>query len=150
MNPLVFRAVLALMPFLRPEAKALDVDPYELAGIVYVESRGVAGVVRHETNGSCSVGLAGINVPDCDPVAVEHLLLDQANLHAAAVILRAGYAYCREHPRADACRRGGGLAMYNPGNKGYASAVRRAAREIRKLDRRRRRRPHAHEHGANA
>lgn len=121
--PSIYAATLALMPFIVTEAKAVGVDPLKLAAIVHTESRGQAGVVRHETNGSCSVGLGGVNVPDCDPVAVAHLQQAQVNLRAAAVILKRGEDWCRDHPAWAACRRGGPIAMYNPGDRAYPKRV---------------------------
>lgn len=119
----MYAAVLALMPFIRAEAKAQGQDPWTMAAIVFTESRGNPSVVKHELDGSCSVGLAGINVPGCDEVAVEHLKLAQANLRAQAVILKKGAEWCREHPKTAPCRRGGAVAQYNAGDKGYAARV---------------------------
>lgn len=121
--PSIYAATLALMPFIVAEAKAVGVDPIKLAAIVHTESRGQAGVIRRETNGSCSVGLAGVNVPDCDQAAVDHLLQAQANLRAAAVILKRGEEWCRDRPTWAACRRGGPIAMYNPGDRAYPKRV---------------------------
>jgi len=123
MSVSVYAAVLALMPFIRAEARAQGQDPWTMAAIVFVESRGNPSVVKHELDGSCSVGLAGINVPGCDEVAVEHLKLAQANLRAQAVILKKGAEWCRAHAKTAPCRRGGAVAQYNAGDKGYAARV---------------------------
>lgn len=128
-----FAPVLALLGAICTEAKPLGIPCDELAGVVYVESRGQAGVVRYETNGSCSVGLGGVNVPDCDPVAVLHLQSAQPNLRASAVILAAGRRWCAEHPGHSVCRRSGAIGMYNPGDKAYRVKVRAAQRAIRAL-----------------
>lgn len=128
-----FAPVLALLGAICTEAKPLSIPCDELAAVVFVESRGQAGIVRHETNGSCSVGLGGVNVPDCDPVAVAHLQQAQANLRASAVILRAGRRWCAEHPGHGVCRRSGAIGMYNPGDKAYRVKVRAAQRAIRSL-----------------
>lgn len=130
--PALYAATLALMPAIFVEAKAMQQDPWTMAAIVFTESRGVASAIKHESNGSCSVGLAGINVPDCDPVAVDHLLQAQANLRTQAVILAKGAAWCREHPTTATCRRGGAVAQYNAGDKGYAKRVRAAARALKR------------------
>lgn len=128
-----YAPVLALMSAICTEAKPLGIPCDELAAVVHVESRGQAGIVRHETNGSCSVGLGGVNVPDCDPVAVAHLQQAQANLRASAVILRAGRRWCAEHPAHKVCRASGPIGMYNPGDKAYRVKVRAAQRAIRAL-----------------
>lgn len=128
--PSIYAATLALMPFILAEAKAVGIDPLKLAAVVHTESRGQAGVIRRETNGSCSVGLGGVNVPDCDQVAVDHLLQAQANLRAAAVILKRGEEWCHARPTWAVCRRGGPIAMYNPGDRAYPARVRATMKAI--------------------
>ncbi len=123
-----FAAILAIWTLIQGEAKAAGVSPLTFAAIVHVESRGQPGAIKHEANGSCSVGLGQVNVSDCDEAAVTRLLVPAANLRAAAGILKAGARYCLSHR----CPRGGAVAMYNAGDKGYARRVFAVRRQLRR------------------
>lgn len=136
----VFAGALSLAALATDHGKAHHVDPDLIMAIAHVESRGQANIVRHESNGSCSVGLGGINVPTCDDAVVEHLKSPDANVKAIAVILDTGRTYCAAHPENVACKRGGAIALYNPGDPGYAKRVAAARRQIRKLKRLKRQR----------
>jgi hypothetical protein len=141
MNPLaLFAGALSILALAQDHGKAHHVDPDLIMAIAHVESRGQADIVKHESNGSCSVGLGGINVPGCDPVVVEHLKSPDANVRAIAVILDTNRTYCKEHPDNEACKRGGAIALYNPGDKGYLKRVHAARKQIRKLAKAKRRR----------
>lgn len=131
-TPSVFAGALAWLVAATLHAAAMQQDRYTVEAIIHAESRGDATVVKHETNGSCSVGLMGINVPDCEPVQVEHLLSPEANIRAGTAILKQGAFFCREHPKNAACKRGGAIALYNPGDKEYARRIRRVRREMRR------------------
>jgi soluble lytic murein transglycosylase-like protein len=128
-----YAPVLALWALIAIEAKRVGRDPAELAAIVHTESRAQTQVVKRESNGSCSVGAAGINVPDCDPQRVAALLDPATNLRVAANTLRAGAAWCRAHRRDKVCLRGGAVAMYNAGDKGYARRVQQHRRALARL-----------------
>ncbi len=134
--PPLYAAVLALLPEILGTAQEFHQDPWTMAAIVFAESRGLSSVVKYEQDGSCSVGLAGINVPGCDAAAVAHLLLSQANLRAEAILLSKGDAYCHAHKTA-VCRRGGAVALYNAGDRKYAARIRAIAKTIRLVARRR-------------
>jgi hypothetical protein len=90
-------------------------DPWLLVEVVRTETRWTPGLVRHEHDGSCSVGLAQINV-DCDSTAP--LLEPHANLRQAAKTLASLRRTCKR-----SC--GGGLWLrgYNPGSSTYAPAI---------------------------
>ena len=116
--------LVALKPWLgliHTEAKKHHVDPRTLAAIVWHESRGNPQLVSREANGTCSVGLAMINVRDCDPDKIARLKDPATNIHRAAVILRANARWCRAHPSDRYCRagervfRGGGAVNHCAG-----------------------------------
>lgn len=87
-------------------ASAEHVDERTLAAIVYLESKGQPYLVAHERNGTCSVGLGQVNVPDCDPARISELHDPEFNLRVSAKILRANQRWCRKHPREWRCRAG--------------------------------------------
>lgn len=126
----LYAATLALLPLVASVAAPSEV-PTVLA-IIHTESRGQAGVVRHESNGTCSAGLGGINGP-CDAP-----LLDPGqNVRAIVRILRAGRTFCARSPRHRVCQ-AGALGAYNGGSGSYVRRVKATRRAIlRELARRR-------------
>ena len=102
-------------------AKEEGVHPRTLAAIVYMESRGQAGVVGRERDGDCSVGLGQIK-GSCAPERLARLQDPSVNLHTAAKILKANERWCRKHVREKRCRagervfRGGGAVNLYAGN----------------------------------
>lgn len=123
----VLKPWLALILF---TASAEKVDPKTLAAIVFLESRGQPHLVAHERNGTCSVGLAMINVPDCDPVRMSALQDPAFNLRVSAKILKANAKWCKKHPRERRCRAGervfpggGAVNLYAGNTTRYAPRV---------------------------
>jgi hypothetical protein len=116
-------ATVGWFPGVRAAARAEHVDAATLATLVAVESTGRAWLEIHEHDGSCSVGLGGVNVPGCEPGRVAELKDPATNLRAAAKHLAAGRRYCATHPRDRICLRGGAVARYNPGDRHYAARV---------------------------
>ncbi len=114
------------MPGIRVAARAEHVDATTLAAIVFAESTGRAHTIVREHDGSCSVGLGGVNVPSCEPGAVAALLDPTTNLHHAAVRLAASVRWCAEHPRDEVCAAGAAAVMY-----GRARGVRQAKAHMR-------------------
>lgn len=95
------------------EATARDLDPWVFHAIIHVETRWKAGIVVHEHDGTCSVGLGGINVA-CDSSRAKDLRDPHANIQAVGVFLtrirrRCAYRWCSDHNGL------GWLRMYNGG-----------------------------------
>jgi hypothetical protein len=116
-------------------ASAERVDPRTLAAIVFLESKGQPHLVARERNGTCSVGLGQVNVPDCDPMKISSLHDPAYNLRVSAKILKANQRWCRRHPSEWRCRagerafRGGGAVNCYAGNtKFYAPRVAKVRR----------------------
>ena len=97
-SALVLKTLAPWMALIFSTATAAHVDPATLGAIVFLESRGQPHLVSEERNGSCSVGLGMVNVPDCDPVRISALQDPAFNLRAAALALRANQRWCRRHP----------------------------------------------------
>jgi Transglycosylase SLT domain len=94
-----------------------SIDPWLIVELVRKETHWIPSAVRHETDGTCSVGLGQINT-SC---ALEHMrpLLDPVtNLRRTASILAAAKRACRED-----CGGGMWLRAYNPGDSAYAPAI---------------------------
>lgn len=118
-------------------AHAAHVDPHTLGAIVYLESRGQPHLVAKERNGTCSVGLGMVNVPDCDPVRISSLQDPAFNLRVAALVLRANQRWCRRHPSEWRCRagnrvmkNGGALNTYAGWTTSYAPKVKKRRMEL--------------------
>lgn len=126
---LVCASVCPWMPLILSEARTRE-EALTLAAIVHVESRGQPGLVGVEKNGSCSVGLGMVNVPDCDPDKIQSLKDPVTNIRTSAKILRATRSWCATHPRDRHCRagervfRGGGAVnRYAGRTSSYAPRV---------------------------
>ena len=143
---LVLKALGPWMALIFSTAAEAKVDPYTLGAIVYLESRGQAHIVSKERNGSCSVGLGQVNVPDCAPERISALRAPAYNLRVSAQILRANERWCRKHRKDRRCRsgnrlwKGGGAVNCYAGNTTrYAPRVAKVRRLFRKARRKYRR-----------
>lgn len=99
------------------EARARRLDPWVIHALVNRETHWTASAVRHESNGTCSVGLGQINVP-CTAAAMQPLLGPHVNLRRMGHFLAGIRAACRHD-----CDGLGWLRAYNPGDAEYLSAV---------------------------
>jgi hypothetical protein len=99
------------------QADAQALDPWLLVEIVHRESHWIASLVRHENDGTCSVGLGQINGSCATPV-VAPLLEPRTNIARTASVL----AYLRSHCT-HRCRALAWVRAYNPGSRGYASDI---------------------------
>ena len=88
------------------EASARKLDPWVFHALINRETHWTATAVRHEHDGTCSVGLGQINVP-CTAPAMQPLLDPHVNLR------RMGHFLARIR---GACR-------HDPGDAEYLSAV---------------------------
>lgn len=136
-SALVLKVLAPWMALVLSTATAERVDPATLGAIVYLESRGQPHLVAKERNGTCSVGLGMVNVPDCDPMRISSLQDPAFNLRVAAKILKANQRWCRRHPSEWRCRagersfRGGGaLNCYAGNTKAYAPRVKPVRRTL--------------------
>ncbi len=127
---LVLKVLSPWLALIFSTATAAHVDPHTLGAIVFLESRGQPHLVAKERNGSCSVGLGMVNVPDCDPMRISALQDPAFNLRVAALTLRANQRWCRRHPSEWRCRAGerafrggGGVNTYAGNTKAYAPRV---------------------------
>jgi len=105
------------------EADAHEEDPWLIFALGYVESRWTARVVRHEGDGSCSVGIGQINVPTCEARAVERLRDPRENLRQVGTRLELLRRTCKKD-----CMGIGWLRGYNPGDRGYVARVEKVLR----------------------
>lgn len=96
------------------EATARDLDPWIFHGIIHTETRWKAGIVVHEHDGSCSVGLGGINVRQCDSPRAAELRDPQKNIQAMGSFLSTIRHRCAHH-----CDGLGWLRAYNGGDRLY-------------------------------
>jgi hypothetical protein len=103
--------------WVREEARAHNLDPWIFHALINRETRWTATAVRHEGDGSCSVGLGQINVP-CTAVAMQPLLDPRTNIHRMGSFLAKIRGACTR-----GCASLGWLKQYNPGNAEYLSAV---------------------------
>lgn len=133
----VLKPWLALIVF---TAHAEHVDARTLAAIVAIESHGQPHLVAHERNGTCSVGLGMVNVPDCSPARISALQDPAFNLRVAAKILRANQRWCAKHRSERRCRAGervfrggGGVNTYAGNTTAYAPRVAKVRRLVPRL-----------------
>jgi hypothetical protein len=99
------------------EARARDFDPWLFHGVIVIESRWTAGVVRVEGNHTCSVGLGQINVR-CDGRHIAPLKEPRANLRRMGAMFDA-----LRHACVTLCDEAGWLRGYNPGDGTYTRRV---------------------------
>ena len=104
------------------ESTARSLDPWIFQAIIHRETRWSAGAVRHERNGSCSVGLGQINVP-CRKQLIHSLLEPRANLYRVGEMLERLQRTCKHD-----CQDLGWLRGYNPGDAVYLAAIQEAVR----------------------
>lgn len=105
------------------EATTRELDPWIFQAIVHQETRWTPGLVRHETNGSCSVGLGQIN-GKCDIASVTPLKDPHANIKRMGAVLTYFRSTCRSK-----CEDLGWLRAYNPGSPAYFAEIREAIRK---------------------
>lgn len=129
-STLVLQVLKPWLALILATATAEHVDPRTLAAIVFLESRGQPHLVSREKNGTCSVGLGMVNVPDCDLSKISALQDPAHNLRVAAKILHANQRWCRRHKTEWRCRAGervfrggGGVNTYAGNTKRYAPRV---------------------------
>lgn len=96
------------------EATARDLDPWVFHGIIHTETRWKAGIIVHEHDGTCSIGLGGINVKKCDSPRARELRDPQRNIQAMGSFLSTIRARCAHH-----CDGLGWLRAYNGGDREY-------------------------------
>lgn len=111
------------------EAQEHKLDPWLLEAIGYKESRWITSAIGYEKDGSCWVGLGQVRVQDCEEERVKVLLVPEANLHAASMVLVDARNICARSGKK--CRTSKWLGLYNPGDKGYAASVMKLAKEHR-------------------
>lgn len=138
-STLVLQVLKPWLALILATATAEHVDPRTLAAIVFLESRGQPYLVSREKNGTCSVGLGMVNVPDCDPSKISALQDPAHNLRVAARILHANQRWCRRHKTEWRCRAGervfrggGGVNTYAGNTKRYAPRVARVRKMLPK------------------
>jgi hypothetical protein len=102
------------------EAKKTSLDPWLFQALIHRESRWHPTVVRHERDGSCSVGLGQINGP-CKPAVVAPMLDPHANIQRMGAFLSGARDRCRTD-----CGDLGWLRAYNPGDQVYLQAIKKA------------------------
>lgn len=95
------------------EAESRDLDPWIFHGIIHTETRWKAGIIVHEQNGTCSIGLGGINVT-CDSKRAKELRNPRENLKAMGSFLSTIRGRCAHH-----CAGLGWLRAYNGGDRDY-------------------------------
>lgn len=143
-SALVLQVLKPWLALIVATASAENVDPRTLAAIVFLESRGQSHLVSKERNGTCSVGLGMVNVPDCDQERISSLHDPAYNLRVSAKILKANQRWCRRHSGEWRCRAGeksfrggGGVNCYAGNTKTYAPRVanirRLLPRDLRKV-----------------
>jgi len=103
-------------------SKRNGIDPWLLVEVVHRETRWIPTLVRHEHNGSCSVGLGQVN-GSCEASFVLPLLGARRNLRRSARILGQLRSHCTSDCAAMAWLRG-----YNPGSPSYAPTILEAVR----------------------
>jgi hypothetical protein len=104
------------------DAKQYHLDPWIFVAIVQRETRWVNGLVRYESNGSCSVGLGQINL-SCDSPEIAPLRDARTNLQRMGQFLNHIRSSCKNN-----CRDLGWLRAYNPGSAEYFNSVREVVR----------------------
>jgi hypothetical protein len=109
---------------IQAEAKTYDLDPWVFVAIIDRETRWVPRLVRHEADGSYSVGLGQINVHSTKEV--RPLRQGRTNIARMGWFLNHIRATCRSD-----CEDLGWLRAYNPGSAVYFTAVREQVRTYR-------------------
>jgi hypothetical protein len=104
------------------QAKAHALDPWLIVELVHRETHWIPSLVRHEHDGSCSVGAGQINGP-CTRAFIDAMLEPHANLVRTAAVL----GHLRQTCRKD-CGEMGWLRGYNPGDATYGPAIVAAVR----------------------
>lgn len=110
------------------EAREHSLDPWIFPALINRETHWTATALRHEADGSCSVGLGQINVR-CSSPEVVALQQPHANLHRMGAFLSRIRASCTHD-----CENLGWLRAYNPGDAEYLSAVQAAVRNAHAQD----------------
>lgn len=100
------------------EANRNNIDPWLIHGIVHIESRWTPGVVRHENDGSCSIGLGQINVLHCESAKIKPLRDPRENLHRMSDFLSTIRNACLKN-----CEGYKWLRFYNYNNKHYVTGL---------------------------
>jgi len=100
-----------------------DLDPWLLVEIIHRETHWIPDLVRHEQDGSCSVGLGQIN-GSCLQAFVTPLLDPHANIRRVADVLRWLRGHCRTR-----CEALGWVRSYNPGSRTYGAAIIKAVQK---------------------
>jgi hypothetical protein len=101
------------------EAAPQGIDPWVFHGIAFHESRWTAGAVKHEGNGTCSVGLGQINVKDCNSNRISVLKDPRLNIRAMAILLGKLKKNCQTN-----CGELGWIRGYNAGDTTYVPTIR--------------------------
>ena len=123
-NPLLStQTVRRYATWVAKEAEAHSLDPWLFPAIVRRETHWSTLEVRHESDGTCSVGLGQINGP-CTRQAVLPMLDPHKNIRRMAEYLAHFRATCRTD-----CGDLGWLRAYNPGSPSYFEAVREAVHQ---------------------
>ena len=104
------------------EAREHSLDPWVFHAIIHRETHWTATAVRHERDGSCSVGLGQINTR-CNSSDIKVLLNPRNNLSRMGYFLARIRRMCRK-----GCAELGWLRRYNPGDADYLHAVQAAVR----------------------
>lgn len=99
------------------------VDPWLVEAIIFNESRWRSGSFRQESNGTCSVGLGQINVPDCNPDRIARLKEPETNIGQVARFLVRIQELCPRVWPKKKCVHGGWVGLYNSGDPTYAKRV---------------------------
>jgi hypothetical protein len=95
-----------------------DIDPWVFHAIIKHETKWTASGIRHENDGSCSIGLGQINVGNCRSSKVKTLLDPHYNLLLMGEFLYYVKGFCRRN-----CSKLNWLRAYNPGDPRYVSMV---------------------------
>lgn len=95
------------------EASKRSLDPWIFHAIFHTETRWKAGIVVHEKDGTCSVGLGGANVP-CRSPQVQVLRDPHRNIQWVGTFLTRIRNACHHN-----CSGLGWLRAYNGGNRDY-------------------------------
>ena len=102
------------------EAARRHLDPWLFQAIIDRETRWTPQAIRHESDGSCSVGLGQIN-GSCVESNTSALLDPHINIERMGLMLSRMRSSCRHD-----CEHLGWARAYNPGSPAYFEAVRKA------------------------
>lgn len=105
------------------ESEKNDLDPWLFQALIHRETRWTAQAVRHESNGTCSVGLGQIN-GKCDEKVMAPLRDPRRNLHRMGELLVHMREVCTRK-----CQDLGWLRAYNPGSPAYLRAIQEAVKQ---------------------